>query len=343
MRAVIRDERGIVSIVAVIFISILLSIITVGMVRLTTTETRLSTDFLLSTKAGYAAEVGIEDALFRMRRTGPFNQTSCNPSVDVEATVAAYTCQLVDTVSSEFTDKIRPSQALQIDLSDGTFSQLRLEWYRKNFDENNGGYTEYPSTHPGTAPSTMLPLLRAELIRYPKGGFNRTGIEQAVFFLKPNFAGSTTSAADNFTNYNSSASTAKLLSAHCSQPLTTNDGDYACDFTLSGLNTAAFNYMLRASTYYERAPISFRLEKRDSSGLPQPQNNLMATLDVTARANDVFRRVRYRVPLLGTARLPLYALGASGSICKDLEVSTVNSEQVKKGGEDGCSRTADPQ
>lgn len=346
-----RDQNGLVSMIAVIFISILLTIIVLSMVRLTNSENRLATDFLLSTKASYAAEAGIEDAIKKLKADPSFSQTSCVDDIDVEAGVAAYTCQLVETQSSEFLGKIRPSQVLQIDLSEPSvnFSQLKLYWYQKTLDDGLPSFSPYPSDNrnPSNPLPTLLPLLRAELVEYPRGGpFNRTQIRQSVFFIRPKI-GTGGSDGVRWGNY-SNGQTAIPTDGRCRLVTDVVDGDYACEFTMRNgspghvIDTANNNYVLRVSTYYERAAISFKLETLDSGGNPVLQNNLMASLDVTARANDVFRRLRYRMPLRPSASLPPYALGASEDICKDMEVSTIDGERVSRGGNDGCSLSGYP-
>lgn len=346
-----REQDGLVSMIAVIFISILLTIIILSMVRLTNSENRLATDFLLSTKASYAAEAGIEDAIKKLRANPSFSQTSCIDDIDVEPGVTAYTCQLVETQSSEFVGKIRPSQVLQVDLSDPStnFAQLKLYWYQKTLDDGLPAFSPYPSDNrnPSTPLPTMLPLLRAELVEYPKGRpFNRTEIRQSVFFIRPKI-GSGGSDGVRWGNY-SSGQTAVATDGRCRLVTDVVDGDFTCEFTMRNgapghvIDTSNNNYVLRVSTYYERAAISFKLETLDSGGSPVLQNNLMANLDVTARANDVFRRLRYRMPLRPSVSLPPYALGASDDICKDMEISTVSGERASRGGNDGCSLSGYP-
>jgi hypothetical protein len=347
-----RDQRGIVSMIAVLFIAILLTVVVLSMVRLTIAEQRLSTDFLLSTKAGYAAEAGVDDAVFRLQ-AGTLTDQTCGDlgaRDAVEEDLATgqvfteYTCQLVDMDAAAISNKIERGTALQLDLSDmsSSVSRLRLSWYQGADDGPSFGYTFYPGNNPTSAP-TMVPILRAELIRYPNSNIRRTDIQQSISFLRPvaSPAGATAHAADNWRTYASAGDAAKVADARCQPASTTGDNEYACSFELTGLTPASQNYVLQASSFYERAPVSFRVELLDSSSTPQPQPNIEATIDVTARAGDVFRRIVYRVPLKNSFRLPSYVVGATDILCKDLVVSNLYN-YVTAGGNDGCSLTGNP-
>jgi Tfp pilus assembly protein PilX len=57
-----QQERGVVSLFTVMFFTILVTVLTVGFVRIMINERRQSTDEDLTTRAYYAAESGVEDA-----------------------------------------------------------------------------------------------------------------------------------------------------------------------------------------------------------------------------------------------------------------------------------------
>lgn len=333
-----RDERGVVSMLAVLLVSILLTIITLSIIRQTLDEQRLATDLSLSTKAFYAAEAGIEDALHTLATTDSLaaDSTCSGDTTFIEQDVSAYTCRLVEGGSDTFEGQVPPVDALQLNLTGSQFSRLGLGWFRRNIDEPVGlGNISYYINNPSSKPFNGVPMLRLELIRYPlSGSFNRNAIEQAVLFLRPISSGGTANITPTFSHYTAGAT---ILNANCPDPGAAGAGNYVCNFELRSLNTDSYNYVLRLSAIYNDSFVSFRLQTRDSSSLPVA-NNLQTVVDVTARANDIYRRVRYRLPNQANGLTPQFAILSDDVICKDPEVDG-GTGAVTAGGNDACTLT----
>lgn len=106
---------------------------------------------------------------------------------------------------------------------------------------------------------------------------------------------------------------------------------YACTMavSLSGLpSTASHSYFLRVSAIYGSAYIKAELK---NNGSIVQFDGVQPVIDVTGRANDVFRRIQTRVQYESQYFLPQYALESGARICKNMLVTDQNATSS-----DGC-------
>ena len=82
-----KDERGMVAIMIAMFLMIILSLITLGFLRLMQREQRQALDNSLSTQAYYAAESGINDAVKAARANPAYAKGTCGPDATLTAGV----------------------------------------------------------------------------------------------------------------------------------------------------------------------------------------------------------------------------------------------------------------
>lgn len=335
MKRLNSEEEGIVSMIAVIIVSILLSIVALGLLRLTLDEQRGSTDLMLSTKAYYAAEAGVEDALYEIK-TGSPTPNDCGPVTPVESTNTQYTCRLILDGLSSKNGKVTPQEAYQLDMLGSTLSQLRLQWNQDDVDSpaSPSGFSFTSGVNPRTQQASP-PIMRVEIVKVPAGSFDRDAItaNRQVLYLRPTTSGGVATAAISLPNP-SPYGAATIQAATC--PNTPGNG-YACSVTLTGF-VSGNDYVLRLSTLYANGDTNFLLTALDGSGDPLSQGFFGTVIDVTAKANNVFRRVRYELPNSNqTSMLPFALLGGE-SLCFDGEVSITNNT-VTSGGEDACKAT----
>ena len=64
----LNNQQGVVSFFTVIFITLLLLILTTAYIRLMVNEQRQATDNDLSSRAFYAAESGVNDAILKIKK-----------------------------------------------------------------------------------------------------------------------------------------------------------------------------------------------------------------------------------------------------------------------------------
>ncbi len=210
------NQNGAVAILTVVIFSLIVTIVVTAYARITVVEHQESINFDLSTRAYYAAETGVQDAIRDIRANKDNLQNvgrpdECKPSApDLEfgklgsSSNLSYTCQLIDVtpvgvVSSTNTEKsnlfeLIPSEA--IDASDPL--TLQVLW-------SEGGDTVTPVLQPRSEggdsskffPQTVSwnssrihPLLRVTIIRVAKGGntnpdLKRSRFTQHTYFLNP--------------------------------------------------------------------------------------------------------------------------------------------------------------
>ena len=63
-----HSQQGAIAMITVVFIAILLTIITTSFISITVNEQREATDDDLTTRAFYAAESGVQDAIVAIKR-----------------------------------------------------------------------------------------------------------------------------------------------------------------------------------------------------------------------------------------------------------------------------------
>lgn len=351
-----NSERGIVSMITVLFVSILLTIIALSILRQTLNEERGAIDLMLSTKAYYAAEAGVEDALYEIKTGGLVSDNSCDETASLftlETGITEYTCRLTLSESDTVSDTIDPNAAVQFDFSGGTtFDKLLIRWHRQGEDpfpltSTNYGYaTSAPWVNPRSIPYSPTPssppVLRLEVIAFPNGAFERDSIRRQVYFVRPSLAGPVTELDANLPfdrrDPGSSAYPTPInVNSVC--PAATPNGEYVCEVRFGSAAAPidnSLNYIVRLSTLYDQeGPTSVEIVAQDLSNINVPQSVFDVIIDVTARSNDVFRRVRYTIPRADTTDLLPFSLLSNERICKNPEVDPDNNN-VMRGGNNAC-------
>lgn len=218
-------QSGAVSLFAVIFGAMLLTIVTIGFMRLMIMDQRQSSNNDLSQSAYDAALAGVEDAkrVVRAAQTGniqaagvlngPINCNMVAASGVVGGSTSgdtiiqagtgagkrfdqAYTCVKITMKSQDFIYKSIEDKSQLIPLrATSSFNKISIEWYRRDDESNLGGAnavnTEISTT--GELParnswySNTPQLMRAQLIN-PGPTFNLSTLDTTgvTSFLRPN-------------------------------------------------------------------------------------------------------------------------------------------------------------
>lgn len=222
-----RDMRqsGAVSLFAVIFGAMLLTIVTIGFMRLMIMDQRQSSNNDLSQSAYDAALAGVEDAkrVVRAAQTGniqavgvlngPINCNMVAASGVVGGSISgdtiiqtgtgagkrfdqAYTCVKITMKSQDFIYKSIEDKSQLIPLrATSSFNKISIEWYRRD-DESNLGSANAVNTEISTTGelparnswhSNTPQLMRAQLIN-PGPTFNLSTLDTTgvTSFLRPN-------------------------------------------------------------------------------------------------------------------------------------------------------------
>jgi hypothetical protein len=280
----LKNERGVVALLTTVFIGILLSVVTVALVTQMVSELRQAGDFEQSQKAYYAARSGVEDAMTTVKNaisTSNFvDQSTCSSSLNLGPSgLVGWSCQLIQYSATALTGNIpKPDKSVQLDTAGpNAFDSVVLEW------DTNGTFNAPADTSSGFPRETLWAYaapVELTIVEYPRVAFNAgSGIKtyNALFYPTRTGSGATTL---------SSLSGGNPVAGICVAAA------YNCKATLSGLSSANY-YLFRIRTRY--VGTDYRLSfYSGSTAVAVPSGN--ATIDVTGRAGDAYRRLVYQVP-----------------------------------------------
>lgn len=309
------SERGAVALITAVIISILLTIIVTGLITLMASELRQASDAEQSTRAYYAAQSGIENGVQKVINALPrhYNLPLCpaarssNTSI-IPGIPVGWTCQSISYSGSPEGTLNLPDQTTQIDLTGApNFDKVTLQW------DNTVGPFNMSVQLPTSAWSGAA-AVEMTFIDYDKAGYTgRDSAQKAQSDIKTrNVLAIPSVAADPVQTVG-----AGLISPDkgaCSVSFVT----YHCRISIYVPNTRTRDYIIRLRSRYQGTPykLSFTLA---GSQVNVPDGT--ATIDVTARAGDVFRRVIYKVPITNSAASGLdYVLFSDNNICKNYTI-----------------------
>lgn len=330
---IMRKQSGFVSMIIVITLSILLTLLTLAFIKVMGRGQRQILDSQLSTQAYYAAETGINDAMKAIvsNPTGvpTGDDTNCDPSpIDPvsgakpnpvisngEITVS-YTCQLITTGTKDVLVTATEGTAKTYPLyTPGSNAQsVTIEWEDQSVNNafSTGGAQDFVAadTWNGLSPAMM----RITIYKTGGSGSSTDFINnQMNFFVKP---GTVATGADaiSMNSVDGVATLAKCATIAADRP-------YACRITISdvGGTGIANSVFIRIQPIYKNSNYRFTTSTTNNFSLADAPTLYGAQyrIDVTGRANDVFRRLEVRLPLSGFVA-PDSGIDSS-SICKKFE------------------------
>lgn len=334
-------EQGFVAIIVAALIMIILSLITIGFTRIMQREQRQSLDRQLSRQAIYAAESGINDIYSGLQNNLnlPTQKTDCdvvgdvggqpNPSVNGgvidDAGNIAYTCALYDKEPAELNYSVATDESNVVELKTGSgapFSSVTLSWSNEQGDNDVATLPQcgvdaniFPSTRSGN-----VPLIRLDLSN--TASLTRDGLINSTDYL---YLAPCRGGAPGTTYTYLSGEQGQVVEVTC-----VNSQTFPCQLVINGLSSASYVARLRA--VYASAQLSI-------TGLDNANNTVrfrqaQTSIDVTARASDVVRRLRVSIPLSTAENPPEAVFQVFDGVCKQLSVDTVS---VPVDVEDGCT------
>lgn len=328
----LRSDEGFVSLFTCIMISLLLVIITVGLISIESLQLRKAEDSEQSLRAYYTAEGGIEDAVSKILSgtiTPSVGANVCNSDTAYDPTGdAGWTCQEV-TFSGNPTGKLTtPDAAVTVDPGQTVpaYQSVLLEW-DVSTNPNAGRYNVnlaggLPSEAAYTANYSAAPV-ELSIVQYPNGLFSSTNanltLENALIVPAVGAGpGTVDYALPGFT-------TNGPFKGNCQPERTVGFGGmpttYNCYAVLTGLNPG-FDYLFRLRSRY--MPSSYQMTfytGPNGTGAVVPVSDGTATIDVTAKAGSTYRRVVAKLPLTQGAASGLnYVMYSDTDICKNFDV-----------------------
>lgn len=313
------NDRGAVALITTIVISILLSIVIIGVMIVMISELRQSNDNEQSIRAYYAAESGVEDAIVKAIASPGVNQdcttssSSSTKNLNLDAAnlgKVGWSCQQIHFSGQPSGSLSEADKSVQIDLEGAAnFHSFTLEW-------DTGGPKNtlaVPSILPQTTNWNNRPAaLELTVVEYPDSSiFTVGGIKIKNFLILPRYSNSPDISVDAPSGSNPWLGT-------CS-----NAGTYHCKVVIENFNLpSSSSYMLRLRTRYVGTDYKFTFYQGNNGvGLTQVVPDGTATIDVTGKAGDVYRRVVYKIPFNKGAAVGLdYVLFSDQNVCKDLTI-----------------------
>ncbi|HEY6737132.1 MAG TPA: hypothetical protein VI322_05440 [Candidatus Saccharimonadia bacterium] len=342
MRRRTPAEAGYVSLLTAILISLLLLTITMSMVVLEVAQLRKASDSEQSLKAYYTAEAGVEDAVNRVLSGAVTSDQNCsnaagNPlggasqNTFDSAGAAGWTCQQISFSGAPQGKLDQPDVAKTVDPGASLFSSVVLEWDQSAGTLADNAPLGLLPTQAAYNSAPFMPPVEMTVIRYPTGQVRTNDIctgsqtpsnssclvllQNALFVPGGPAAGGTVAFNDGF-------SSGGPYQGNCQNGRTSNPyysaTPYRCYIRLTGF-AGSGNYMFRLRSKYGAS--SYRMTFYNPAGNVVAVPDGTATVDVTARAGDTFRRTITKVPITNNQASGLnYVVFSDSGVCKTFEV-----------------------
>ncbi len=315
----INNERGLVSLISTTIISLLLVIVTVAMIYVAVNVSQQATKSDLSSRAYYAAESGAEEEVHiitdyiqqHLNQPVALVTSSCTNSA-VGTSGQAYVCRTVSNQATVISDQAAADEANQYQIPSPTvpnpLADIYLEWNLPLQDSAQTGGCS-PCNNLTASPWTAPAVMELTSIVYPSGAFNSSVMHTYV-------------VAPGNTGLPGSTATTDVIGGSCSGSVSPQL-PYNCSATIPISPAAGSNYIFRLIPRYKGT--HFRLTFRDGVGAgssPIQVTDSKATIDVTAKAGDVLRRVSTKVKIRSGVLSGLdYSLYSDTDLCKTFQVN----------------------
>ncbi|MDO8265627.1 MAG: pilus assembly PilX N-terminal domain-containing protein [Candidatus Saccharibacteria bacterium] len=321
-----QSQHGFVSIIVASLIMVILSLITIGFTRIMQREQRQALDRQLSRQALYAAESGINDVYSSLQSDPslPAEKDTCDVTVSPainkglinDSESVGYTCVLYDKTPTELVYTIGTGESKFTELkteSGSAFSQIKIRWASEQGKNNVdllpdcGSATIFPSKRP-----EVVPLIRLDLTNTTT--LTRDGLINGTdyLYLSPCKNGSAGVAH----NFNSTAAKGQVVEVACVESQTS-----PCEIEINGLSSAT--YAARIKPVYESTTLVISATDVDNNAVEFKQ--AQTSIDITAKASDVVRRLRVSIPLAIVENPPEAVFQSFDGVCKQMSVDSVSA------------------
>ena len=318
------NQRGGISLLTTIVISILLTLICVSMAGLMVGELRQAEDSDQSIRAYFAAEAGVEDALLTIQNAPGHNvaaQDTCSTTQVGSNPTLAYTCQLIKIDKNEVVGTRQREDPVQINPGTTAWNQLRISWHQQGRDSELPSSYSPPAPNFPTGSSWAYPAaMEITALSFPTSGItpasptSASGIQTRVALVYPESGSISTAVLRGFP----AAATNPYVGGYCDRSNVVPSQGYFCQVTMD-VSPIPNVRIVRIRPRYTGA--NYKIEFLDSAGNSVPVRDQTATIDVTAKAGDVYRRVQANVALSANAAPGLdYVIYSDTDICKDFQI-----------------------
>lgn len=357
-----QRESGAAAIFIVIFASLLMMVITLSFVKLMLSDQSQATTNDLSQSAYNSALSGVEDGkrlLLLQQSCDSATPPSAGVCATAKAAIAAgncdtiaaglatgagnesavggtalnqaYTCVKITTNTFDYEKLLPMGQSQVIPLkSVSPFDSVVVSWFSKD-DLSSGATVSFPTagiTTPlpptGGWPTNAPPIVRAQFMQtgdsFKLADLDAAGHANSVFLYPlKSPSGATVLPVDISVDPRRMPPTGPA-GVKCTVAFASK---YACSITIpyspAAGGFAARNAFLRLNALYSDTHYSVQLFK---SAVPVAFDGVQPLIDVTGRADNMFRRVLARVELAGSFVYPEAAIDMKNDLCKDFSVTS---------------------
>ena len=323
-----KNQGGFVSIVVALLIMVIISLLTIGFTRLMQREQRQSLDKQLSRQALYAAESGINDVYSALQANPalPAEKTTCDVSVSPavnngiidELGAVGYTCAQYDKTPPELVYSLSTTESKIVELRTNSGAQFRTINIRWGNEQGTNDVATLPLCGPAaavfpTSRSGNVPIIRMDLTNTTV--LTRDGLINGTdnLYIVPCRNGAPVTSY----TYLPSAPKGQVVQVACVAGLT-----LPCELNISGLSSVA--YVARLRSVYDSAQVVIKATEATGPVTTGPVEFKQAqtSIDVTARASDVVRRLRVSIPFAKATAPPEGVFQVFDGVCKLLSVDT---------------------
>jgi hypothetical protein len=356
-----QRESGAAAIFIVIFASLLMMVVTLSFVKLMLSDQSQATTNDLSQSAYNSALSGVEDGkrllLLQQSCDGPTPPSAavcftaktaiaagnCDTIAAGLATGAsnespvggaalnqAYTCVKITTNTFSYEKLLPQGQSQVVPLrSVLPFDTVVISWFSKD-DLSSGATTSFPTaglTTPlpptGGWPTNAPPIVRAQFMQtgdsFKLADLDAAGHANSVFLYPQKTPVGATTLSDISTDTRRIAPPSGPVGVKCTVAFAAK---YSCSikiqYSAAAGSSAARNAFLRLNALYSDTHYSVQLYE---GATPIAFDGVQPIIDVTGRADNMFRRVLARVELAGSFVYPEAAIDMKNDLCKDFSVT----------------------
>ncbi|MEI8338955.1 MAG: pilus assembly PilX N-terminal domain-containing protein [bacterium] len=336
-----RNKNGFASIVVSLILVLVFSLITLGFAQIARREQQNSLNQQLSTQANFAAESAV-NRVVKQLNTNSFSDigncddtTYSNLGSSAGTNGVKVTCVLLNTTSvKDYQSAFNPNgNYFVIDVgNDNNAASFSFKWQNPKSNSVLSNTSKNPVNDSNyTAPS----IVQISITPLKVNEYSRSCLINKTYnmFIYPSSSTPQTSYNSLSTaSCGSSNNVATKYTASCS----TSTG--TCEYKFNNNNNGTSKYLFSMIAPYARADTTFTLTANktaySSGSMPEAYSlyYTQAEIDVTAKAQDIVKRIKVRVPLKNSSipidinnESPAYVL-QSTSICKRLEVATATTQ-----------------
>ncbi len=269
--------------------------------------------------------------------TSPFVQKgsiSGNYSNNPADNIVRYSCVIINTKAREVKYDIPAGQSRIFKITTPNINKMYFSWENKDYPAPGG----IPQVSPFITTPPQLPqesdttasttgMLRASIYPVPSNASaslpsdNQNAIvnnNARTFFFYPN--GSSTAGSVGATSWSNNGG---IVVGNCNIANRTNPTTYLpfksatgryCNSSVSSIPGGQAFYYLRLTSLYQNVSVS--VQGSDPATGSMELAGAQATIDITAKGNDVLKRLEGRMPLSFDFDYPFAAVDSMSTICK---------------------------